>query len=307
MAKKVFCFLLLPFLCISLFVAQAVRAEDLTAEQLVAAHVKSIGNPALLAKITSNTLFGITDVDFIQGMNGSLKDGKTMIVSQGPKLAIVQKFTDINYPGEYFAYDGNNVTVGYMSPGQRSPLADFIFRFKGIMKEGMLGGIISNSWPLLNIQKKQADMKCRKTTIDGKELYELEYHPKEGFGLIKVRMYFDPTTFRHVRTDYRVNIKEDASVGNRGHIDSTADKATVNAVNPTGGMNIQARDDSHYTLTEKFDDFKKVGGLTLPHRYVLEYTLDGNGQAFLGHWTLTVSKWVCNAAIPDQKVFQAQK
>lgn len=315
MAKKVLCFLSLLLLCISLFIARSEKSyadntEEMTAEKLVAAHVKSIGNPALLAKIQSRILTGATDVEFITGMNGTMKACKSMIVSQGPKLGIRMIYPDNSYTGDYFAYDGKDVTVGNMSPGQKSPIAEFIFRFNGIMKEGMLGGILSTSWPLLDIQKRQVDMKCRKTKIDGRELYELEYHPKEGFGLIKVRMYFDPTSFRHVRTDYRVTVREDASAKSATAIDQMGDKDSVKAAigNRAGGMAIsQTREDSHYILTEKFDDFRKVGVVTLPYRYIFEYSLDGNGQSFIGHWTFTTDNLAFNAANLDQKIFQAQK
>jgi hypothetical protein len=312
MAKKVLHFMLLAFLCVYLFTTQSEKsyagsAEELTPEKLIAAHVKAIGNPKLLEKVQSKTFIGTSDAEFVQGMNGSLK-GTALIVSQGPKLGIIFKYKDINYPGEYFAFDGKDVTVGYISPGQKSPIADFIFRFNGIMKEGMLGGILSTSWPLLDIQKKQVTLKCRKTKIDGQERYELEYHPKEGFGNMKVRMYFDPISFNHVRTDYVVRIKEDATVGNTGFIDQFADKDTQKANNPQGKMAIgQVRDDSIYTLTEKFEDFKKIGGMTLPYKYTIEYSLDGNGHPFVGHWTSTASNWAFNAANLNDKIFQAQK
>jgi hypothetical protein len=315
MAKKRRCFLSLLFLCVSLFIAQAEKSyagstEEMTAEQLVAAHVKSIGNPALLAKIQSRILTGNTDVEFITGMSGTMKACKSFIISEGPKLGIRIIYPTNNYPGDYFAYDGKDVTVGNMSPGQKSPIAEFIFRFNGIMKEGMLGGILSTSWPLLDIQKRQVDMKYRKTKIEGRELYELEYHPKEGFGLIKVRIYFDPTSFRHVRTDYRVTVREDASAKGATTVDQMGDRDTVKSALPNraGGMAIsQTREDSHYTLTEKFDDFRKVGGVTLPYRYLLEYSLDGNGQSFIGRWTFTTDNLAFNAPNLDQKIFQAQK
>jgi len=194
-----------------------------------------------------------------------------------------------------------------MSPGQKSPIAEFLFRFNGIMKEGMLGGALSTAWPLLDIQKKQVDMKCRKTRIDGKELYELEYHPQKGFGNMKIRMYFDPTTFRHVRTDYYVSIKEDATARSSDTTDPMGDKNVIKAANPNGIMPIgQAREDSHYTLTEKFDDFKSRRH-NAPYRYILEYSIDGNGHAFIGHWTFSANNLAFNQLNLDPKIFQAQK
>jgi len=134
-----------------------------------------------------------------------------MCVADGKKLAIVLKYGDLNYPGEYFAYDGKDVSVGHISPGQRSPLADFLFRHKGIMKEGLLGGVFSIGWPLLNLKEKQVELEYRETTIDGRRLHEIEYRPKDSLRDMKIKLYFDQETNRHVRTEYRVRVRDDMS------------------------------------------------------------------------------------------------
>lgn len=90
-ARKIFSFSLISFLCLSLFVSKTEKSyansnEDLTPEKLVAAHVKSIGDQALLATIQSRMFVGSTNVDFIQGSyNGTLK-GNALFISEGPKL-----------------------------------------------------------------------------------------------------------------------------------------------------------------------------------------------------------------------------
>jgi hypothetical protein len=312
--------------------------EELTPEKLVAEHVKSVGRPALLEKIQSRTFLGTSNVEFIQGMRGARK-GTSVFVSQGPKVGIIMKYDDNSYPGEYFAYDGKDVTVGHMSPGQRSPIGDFIFRFNKLVKGGFIGGALTSSWPLLDLKNKNVDMKYRRAKIEGRELHELEYHPKAGFGDIKIRMYFDLTTFRHVRTEYKVQSTRDASVALGGSKDDsfTADpnKAfeDVRGTDPSrptswvsgdpasnnsasfnnassstqmGGIG-QDRPDSHYTLVERFEDYKREGGLMLPHRYVLEYSAEGAGQPFIGHWFINIDKWAFNAANVDQKLFKALK
>lgn len=310
MARKIYAFLLMSCLCFSLFIAQskisyAASNEDLSAEQLVAAHVKSIGRLEYIAKIKSRTFVGTTGVEFIQGMNGELK-GTSMFVSQGSSLAIVAKYQDINYPGEYLAYDGKAVSVGYMKPGQRSPLADFIFRFNEVAKEGFLGGTLSGSWPLLDIKKSDPDLKCRKTKVEGKELYELEYRPKNMRSDLKIRMYFDPETFRHVRTEYKVRIRDDASVGNTEVVDQLGEQSAIKSASPNARMQIgSSRADSIYELVEKFGDFKKIGGIVVPHRYELDYSAEG-ASTFIGHWILNAGKWGFNQVF-DEKIFQAQK
>jgi hypothetical protein len=248
-----------------------------------------------------------------------------MFLSQGSKLAMVMKYDDASYPGEYFAYDGKDVTVGHMSPGQRSPVGDFIFRFNKLVKGGFLGGALTSSWPLLDVKNKNVDMKYRKAKVEGRELHELEYHPRSGFGDIKIRMYFDLTTFRHVRTEYKVQASNDSSfradktvAGGSSSTQMTADAvpssgglSTVdergNAPAPTpGGIGV-SHPDSYYTLVEKFEDYKRVGGLMLPHRYAIEYSVEGSGEAFIGRWFVNVEKWAFNAPNVDQKLFKALK
>ena len=211
-------FVLAVVLCLSLSVSwtgYGVAKDQVSPAQVAAAHLKSIGSPEALAALKTLTFVGTTSVEFIQGQVGNMS-GQSMCVSEGNKLGIVLKYADINYPGEYFAYNGKDVSVGHISPGQRSPLADFIFRYNGIMKEGLLGGVFSTGWPLLNLQEKQVALTYRETTIDGRRLHEIEYRPKQGLNDMKIKLYFDLETYRHVRTEYRVRVRDDTSAGPGG-------------------------------------------------------------------------------------------
>jgi hypothetical protein len=38
--------------------------------------------------------------------------------------------------------------------------------------------------------------------VDGKELLRVNYHPHHGSGDLKIYLFFDPETFRHVKTIY---------------------------------------------------------------------------------------------------------
>lgn len=264
-------------------------ADDITPELLVERHLNSIGDSALLSHVKSITIIGTSDVDFILGMNGQMT-GTALIVSQGPKMAIAMRFQDINYLEEYFAYDGKSVTVKHIRPGLKSPIADFLFRYNKIMKNSMMGGVFSNAWPLFDIKHNQPTMKVRKTRVEGTELYELEYRPKDFYGDMKIRFYFDPETYRHVRTEYKVNTRDDVTTGRPFSI--------------LGDI----IGDSFYTLTEKFGDFSKVGGLTLPHSYILDYVIDGPAQsAFIARWKINALKIGFNTPDIDQKIFKAEK
>ena len=58
--------------------------------------------------------------------------------------------------------------------------------------------------------------------------------------------------------------------------------------------------DSHYVLIEKFSDFKTTpDGLTLPHQYVLEYSLQGQGSSFMAKWTILAGQFMHSGQIDD--------
>ncbi|MEJ2112078.1 MAG: hypothetical protein P8Z37_19650, partial [Acidobacteriota bacterium] len=186
--------------------------KGITPEEVVAAHLKSIGTPEALAKVKNRGMNGTTSVEFLQGGFGTL-GGQCMVVSAGRSLSIILRYGGVDYPGEYFAYDGTDVEVATISPGQRSPLGDFIFRYKGLMKEGLLGGVWSLGWPLLDIEKRNPSLKYNGTDkIEGRELHEMDYAPKGGLNSIKVKLFFEPDTFRHVRTEYRLRVQGERSL-----------------------------------------------------------------------------------------------
>jgi hypothetical protein len=139
-----------------------------------------------------------------------------MCVSEGRKLGLKMICDDDNYPGEYFAFDGNDVTVGYISPRQRSPLAEFIFLYTAIMKEGFMGGVCSTAWPLLDTDEKRPDIKLTGSKVEGRRPYELEYgSPGKRPGSMTVSFFFDMKNFHHVRTEYRVHMADDLTAARR--------------------------------------------------------------------------------------------
>ncbi|NLT64985.1 MAG: hypothetical protein GXX84_00110 [Acidobacteria bacterium] len=279
--------------------------DEVTPQDVVAGHLRSVGTPEAIAAVKTLAFVGTTSVEFIQGMHGNMT-GQSMCIADGNKLGIVLKYGDINYPGEYLAYDGKEVSVGNISPGQRSPLADFVFRYNGIMKEGLLGGVLSGGWPLLHLKETQAELKYRKARIDGRQVHEIEYRPKQIIRDMKIRLYFDAETNRHVKTEYRVRIRDDMSAAPGGGATRTGrfqapgqSSGDFDAL--SGGL-----PDSIYVLVEQFDDFRKVGELTLPHSYTIDYSVEGQGHSFIAKWTAKAIQWAFNNAY-DEKLFVAEK
>jgi len=272
-------------LCFAAVPPGKVFAKDkkLTPEALVAEHLKSIGSPEALAAIKSRAFTGEASIEFILG-NVGLLVGQYEFVSEKQKQGIFYKYQALDYPGEHFAFDGKNVTVSYISPGRRSPLGDFLSRNEGIIKQGLMGGVLSLNWPLLNIDQNRPKMKYKKINADGRELHELEYKPRKGMGEIKVKLYFDLDTFRHVKTEYKVHFTQ------RGAIEPIIDDVLTDSLDT----------ETYYVLTEEYGDFLEVDGLTLPQSYSIHYSREGRGGTFMACWTMEALRWLHNGPINPQ-------
>jgi hypothetical protein len=292
----------------------------LTPKELIDKHLRAIGRPETLAAIQSRGISGKAGVKFILGATGNLELGHFMYVSEGSKSGLQMVFKDVNYPGEHFGFDGSEVSVAYITPGQRSPLADFVFRHNSVMKEGLLGGILNTGWPLLDIEKNQPRMKLIESDIEGRRLYELEYgDPGKRAAFMTVSLFFDMKSFRHVRTEYGVRMANDLTAARK--ILTADDLSLSKAMNNAEGSIFIAGEpgrmtekptimdslaDSKYLLVETFDDFADVGGAILPRSYSIDYSLEGQGVTFIGKWDIQAEFYTNNGHV-DQSFFQAQK
>jgi hypothetical protein len=264
-------------LCVSIAGSPMILAakDSLTPDEVVARHLKSIGSPEALAAVKSRAIKGTASVRFSKGSIGNLQKGRSLLVSEGRELGIILNYGAWDYPGEYFAFNGKKVTVGYMNFHVRSPLASFIDLFHGLFKEGLWGGALSIAWPLLDIQKSRPTLKYKKRKVDRRELHTLEYNPKSRSGMndIRIDLFFDPETFRHIRTEYRVPYSLSALM-----------------------------------IAEKFEDFRVVNGMMLPHKYGIEYSSirpPSGLEAYMANWTIEATEFLHNTWI-DPQLFEAQ-
>jgi len=256
--------ILLMSYCIFGIQIQGLCADNL--EQLIAAHLKSIGEADVLSQIKSIGFTGTSHARFTVGWRGQIS-GTAMLVSEGTKMGIVMRYEQHNYPEEHIAYDGRNVNAANTKPGEKSPLAAFLYQYDTIMKNGLLGGVFSKAWPLLDSNNNKPNirnMKVRKTRVEKTELYELEYTPRDSRDAMKIRLFFDPETYRHVRTEYSIS--------------------------------------SHIYIAESFGNFKDAGSLTLPHRYTLKFE---SVAGFTGIWEIDVHDVKFNISNIDPKFFSA--
>lgn len=252
---------------------EAVDKEKLTAEDVVARHLKSIGTPEDLASTKTRIVVG-SSLFTARSPGSGQNDGLSMLFSDGNKSVIAMTFKNPSYPHEKFGYDGENLVVSYAKPGIRSNLGDFIFRRTTIFREGLMGGTLSTSWPLFDLNREKARLEYSGTKkIEGRETHVLKYLPRKGSDL-KISLYFDAETFQHVRTLYAQTV------------------APQMGASPDASK--EGQRELHYELEELFSDYKQEGKLTLPHNYKIKLMKEGPGPTYVADWEMVLSKFSFN-------------
>lgn len=262
--------------------ATASQAKKLTAQEVVQQHLEALGSQEARAAIGSRAVGGPAKFQVRVGGGGYL-DGKGVILSVGRKLRHSIQLPQPEYTGEEFAFDGERATIGTLSTGRRTPLSQFLNQQTTPLKEGLLGGVLSTAWPLLQLEQSRPQLEYRGVKkLDAHEAHSLGYRARKGSSDLKVVLYFDVTSFRHVRTEYKFEVGSQLGVG------------------PNDSTRVQ---ESYFTLIEDFDDFKVVDGLTLPHRYKLQLSVQSPGGSLIHDWTVTVAQ-VSHKEKIDEQVFR---
>jgi len=296
---------LIAFAIFTFLNTASARDKKYTMDELLAAHLQSIGSPEALKQIHSRVLSGTASVRFIQGATGAWDDGQFSFGSELYRIGIMIKFGALEYPGEHFAYDSQEVTVGHIAPGQRSPLADFIFRFDGIVKEGLLGGTLSVAWPLLNMKERKPELKHKEGKLNGRPVYEVEYRPGKLAGGMKIKLLFAKETFRHLRTEYRV--AQTADMTATRSVNRSTPASPGRSQTGTRPIIFDPLPDSSYLLVEKFENFRKIGDLTLPYTYTIDYSIEGQGSSLIASWNMQADGQFTNNGQIAPGFFKAQK
>lgn len=225
--------------------AMAAGAQKMTPETIVAKNLDSIAAADVRAALKNITFAG--DLAFAQGpTDNAPAGGRGVMASEGNKLLLAMTFPIPIYPVEKISNDGSKVKVGFTRPGVRSALGEFLYSCPEIIREGVLGGTLTRGWGLADYSTRGAKLSFDGTKkVDGRELYAVSYSPKKGAN-VKIRMYFETDTFRHVKTEYSRTMS--AQMGATPELSSS-------------------QTENHETLTEEFSDFKTENGITLPRTY----------------------------------------
>jgi hypothetical protein len=252
-------------------------------EDVVTKNLDSIGTTDAREAVKSRAVQGKLQFKIVVGGGGGF-EGNWQVLSEEHKSNIVLKFNNMDWRGERFvAVDDKTSILSVRANYQRSAFADFVNGFNFIVKDGLLGGELSTHWCLQNLDQhrfKLEDIGLKK--IDGRDLQGLEYISKNN-NEMKIRLYFDSETGRHVATIYLV---EKIPLMAHTDIENARQKST------------------RYTLEERFDDFQTDRGITLPRVYDLRFSQQlQHGSTSVYDWNMTAEK-VINNPILDPKNFE---
>lgn len=273
---------LFVFVTLTAFATSAAFAQKLTAEQVITKHLESLGSAEARASVKSRVIQGTVLATVRIGGGGELKGGAVM-ASQGPMSLIGLIFGTQDYGKEKMAFDGNKLTLGELRPGTRTRLGGFFLTHDIIFKEGLIGGALSASWPLLDVAGHNPKLRYSGTKkIDGRQAHVIEYEPRSG-GNLDIKLFFDAETFQHVRTEYFQEF-----------LAPTVSRPEIAA----------GQQGTRLKFTEDFSDYHKEGGLTLPHTYKMQLTFESERNPLLQDWVVSLNQFLFNKEL-DIKQFNA--
>lgn len=272
-------------ICISVLTATALlsgvhagKNDKLKPEELIERHLDELGSPEDLALRTGFKADGMAQMEVVTGGSGQLQ-GPALLISEGRKLKVSMTFGINDYPGEVFGYDGKNVEVGWIQPGVRSVLGQFLYQFDELLSEGLIGGPLSTGWALLHVEELNPKLKYEGLKkVEGSEYHTLRYQPRKSSS-VQTRLYFDPETYRHIHSIHKVRITSP--------ILASADGASA------------TQPETWYTLMETFSNFQPLQGISLPTRWVMEFTKEIGREGSVLRFTTQYSQITNNPELSD--------
>jgi len=266
-----------PALAVLVVVFSALRpgpaVEKLKPEELVAKHLESLGTPEARARYRTCVANGTVTMGGVVGAGSGELTGKLSILSDREKVRLGMEFPSKSFPGDHYAFDGKEVTVSYLQPGVRSVVGAFLYQNAYLVSEGIISGALSTNWALLRTAERNPRLSYSGLKKVGDRRYHaLRYRPRKGGHDIEVTFFFDPETFRHIRTELKFEPP------NQVPSDSAASARQV---------------DTRLVISEEFESFQVVEGLNLPTIYRIEANLTG-ARTLVYRWLLTLNEFFLN-------------
>lgn len=249
-------------------------AQKLKAEEVIAKHREAIAPAETLASVTSRVSTGTVVVTFREPGTGQV-GGRAVLASDGPRNMLAMVFDNSsNYAQEKIGFDGNDVSGSYIRPGVRSTLGDFLLTHKAVVKQGLIGGVLSQAWPFFDSSRKIKVETGGMKKVGERQAYQLKFYPSGSD--MRVTLFIDAETFQHLRTEYTRTV-----VAQMGSTPETSAQQS----------------ETRYKLVEDFSDFRKEGGLTLPHGYKILLEITGRSGTFRADWDLAIAQIQFNQKI----------
>lgn len=257
------------------------KDQKMKPEELIAKHLDSIGTPEARVAAKNRVAVGAGQILFRLPSTGNL-NGKAELISDGKMMRISMIFDLADYPSEQFAFDGSKINTSQIRPGVRVNMAAFAYQYDTLLKEGLIGGTMTTAWCLFDVAGRQPKLEYTGLKkVDGKQLHELKYRAKKGAADLIITLHFDPETYRHVHTEYRLV--------------QPANMAGTPAESST-------QRDTLYHIEERFSDFRTVDSLTLPYAWKLTYSREGMGTTLLSEYNIVLAQIAHNQTL-DAKAF----
>ena len=190
------------FLCTVSIPAQ--KKKKLKLPEILEGHLQSLGAPEKLAGVKSLRASGKGRLVVLVG-DGRVLEGESMLTSSEMNFRSSIQFTVSDFPGEDVSFDGKETYVAQLEAGRRSELGDFLYQYKIILEEGILGGVATTAWPLRDVKGRRAKIRYKgMKKLYGTQVHEIEYRPRREDSSVEISLYFDTEDFRHLATQCRV-------------------------------------------------------------------------------------------------------
>jgi len=289
-----------------LFVAPSqMRGAEMKLEDVIALHLDSIGSAEVRAAAKSRLVQGTSLFKLRVGGGGELQ-GTSALVSEGRKSVLMIKLGSGNYRGEQFVTDGDKVSIAATTTShRRSSLGEFVHSQDQLVREGLMGGTLTTSWALLNLNENKPKLNLDgEKKVDGRPAIQVTYHSRKKDDLT-VHLYFDPQTYQHIMTTYGITLAS----GLGGFSPSLSDQAGLTTASNAPGADVtqsSKQRETRYTIEERFSDFKTTEALTLPTKYSIHFTEElQDGTTSVYEWDLTADE-ISNNRPLDPKNFQVK-
>jgi len=277
--------------------APSAKEPKLRAEDVVRNHLESIGPAQKRAAIRTRSIEGRARMKMEAGEVGpgasGLAAGTLAIVSAGSKYRVSLPFHYADYWGEQLLFDGNKTGVGFAYIQKRSPIGDFIYRYDMILEEGLFSGTLSTAWPLLERDERQPRLEYAGLKNMGDlQVHVLRYQRNKGQSDLRIELFFDAKTFRHVRSAYNLSLAYDSLSPALAESQPTRMKNNEELIpgKATVSHDDSGRQGAQYRLEEFFSDFKTVDGITLPSRWNIVFERAGDNKTVQREWSVIIDK-----------------